>query len=109
TKPTRCSGTTTRRSRRRSRPRGWGRREASYPPPCGEGRERSERGGGRCDVARAGRQTSTPTPALRADPPHQGEDKPAAPPSHSGNAQRLTPAHNTASVAARLFASEEHP
>jgi peptide/nickel transport system ATP-binding protein len=56
----------------------------AYPPPCGEGRERSERGGGRRDVAQAGRQTPTPTPApyaLRAsgaDPPHKGEGKVAA-------------------------------
>ena len=48
----------------------------AYPPPCREGRlpERSEgeRGGGRC---LAYRQTTTPTPALRADPPHKGEGK----------------------------------
>jgi predicted ATP-grasp superfamily ATP-dependent carboligase len=31
------------------------------------------RGGGRCEMARACRQTPTPTPALRADPPQKGE------------------------------------
>ncbi len=41
----------------------------SHPPLEGEGRSRSERGGV------SGRAKNTPTPALRADPPHKGEDK----------------------------------
>src|SRR5262249_48766108 len=38
------------------------RRTRSYPPPCGEGGERSEPGGGRSWWTRLGPATATPTP-----------------------------------------------
>ena len=44
---------------------------ALYPPPCGEGRFPSLRGIGVGVKA----NYSTPTPTLRADPPHKGEGK----------------------------------
>ena len=51
----------------------------SLPSPLwGGSTAEGGRGGGRCEMARACRQTSTPTPALRADPPHKGEGKNAA-------------------------------
>ncbi|GAA2882927.1 hypothetical protein GCM10010837_40640 [Aminobacter niigataensis] len=49
-----------------------------YPPPCGEGDREAVGWGYKGSVKRL----ATPTPALRADPPHKGEG--GVPHPHSG-------------------------
>ncbi len=57
---------------------GGGGNSSSYPPPCGEGRERSERGGGRAKcISNSERTTPLPTP-----PPQGGRERSCSP--HTG-------------------------